>query len=182
MKLLASLIAFMLISTTVLAECVWVPACLPPFNPPIDRIRIYLDDQPTYDHFAPGPILTPWFATGGKRAVFWVCGRPEQTIQMTVFRGTTESPYATVAQSASPPDCTPEGTSAPITISDLFTPTERASEVLARCESTPLCGLTAEKVRACQSNPSCAVDVNSDGLINRTDTDILLRVLEGTLR
>lgn len=178
------LLVFLLasLSEPALAECVWVPACLPPYDPPIDRLRIYLDDQPTYDHFAPGPVLTPWYTTGGKRAVFWVCGRPEQVIDMTTFRGTIESPRAAVAQDAQPPECIPEGTSGPITIGSLFTPTERAAQVLARCEASPLCGLTPEKVTKCQSDPACAIDVNSDGAVRQNDTDILLRVLEGTLR
>jgi hypothetical protein len=107
------------------ADCAWVPLCIPAHDPPIDALRVYLDDQLARE------IRPMWYASGG-RTSFFQCGRASATVSLSLVRGEEESPKTAGAVPGASGTCETSGELAPRTLGSYFGPIEQLLRALTK--------------------------------------------------
>lgn len=136
------------------ADCVWIPVCLPPHDPPYEAMRLYLDGQLSHEYRPMwGVHRSQWSRTN-----IWACGPAAGVIELSMVLGDQESDRTQMRVGADQgPTCPLDGVVGRRTLGSYYGPIEQ----LLRA------------VRRNHAGDSRPVDTDRDGTIRAHDLFLL---------
>lgn len=165
--------------------CTYLPLCLPPYAPPLERIRVYEGGKMTRD-------MAVWdqIRNGNLRTNWWHCSTtPAAVLDVRVVQSGKElGPVTWLEADAAAPACggsTAPKSAGPVSVSSFKRTRDYLGTILDTCVGDPSCGQlvmdTCFKTPACRDKiaPTLKLDIDHSGDVTWIDSLVVEWLLAG---